>query len=62
MRFFFNLPHFLVVVINIVKVCKVIIKVVINIEINISENSILNINKNSSLIITVISINNNNIK
>ena len=62
MRFFFNLPCFLVIVIGVVKVHKIIIKIVINIKIGISEDNILNINKNDSLIIIIISINDNNIK
>ena len=66
MKFFFNLSHFLViiisVIINIIKVHKIIIKIVIDVEININKNNILNINKNSFLTIIIISINDNNIK
>ena len=58
MRFFFSLPYFLVIIINVVigvvGVCKIVIKIVIDIGIGV--------NKNSSLIITIISISNNNIK
>ena len=66
MRFFFSLPHFLIIiiniVINIVRVYEVVIKVIINIKISINKDDILNINKNGFLIITIISVNNNNIK
>ena len=66
MKFFFNLLYFLVIIISIVigvvKVYKIIIKVIINIEIDVNENNILNVNKSNSLVITVISVSNNNIK
>ena len=44
MRFFFNLPRFLVI------------------KIGVDEDGILSVNKNSSLIITIISVSDNNIK
>ena len=57
-KFFFNLSHFLVIIINIiisvVKVYKIITKIIINIKIGI--------NKDGFLIIIIISISNNNIK
>ena len=62
MRFFFSLPYFLIVIINVVKVYKIITKVIINIKMNINENNILNINKSSFLTIIIILISNNNIK
>ena len=66
MRFFFSLPHFLIIIINviisIIKVHKIIIKIIINVKIDINKNNILNINKSSFLIITIVSVNNNNIK
>ena len=62
MKFFFNLSHFLVIIISVVRIHKVITKIIINVEIDIGKNNIININKNSSLIIIIISVNNNNIK
>ena len=62
MKFFFNLLHFLVIIISVIRIHKVIIKVIINVEINIGKDNIININKNSSLIIIVVSVSNNNIK
>ena len=62
MKFFFNLPHFLLIIINIVIVCEIVTKIVINIKIGINKNSILNINKSGFLTITIVLINDNNIK
>ena len=69
-RFFFNLPYFLMiiigiiigVIIDIIKVYKVVIKVIIDIEIDIDKDNMLNINKSGFLAIIIVSVNDNNIK
>ena len=58
MKFFFNLPHFLIIIINVVisiiKIYEIVIKIVINIRIGI--------NKDSFLVTIIISVSNNDIK
>ena len=62
MRFFFSLPHFLIIIISVVIVYKIIIKVIIDIRIGVNKNDMLNINKNSFLAIIIVLINDNNIE
>ena len=47
---------------GVVGVREVVTKVIIDVEIGIGKDGMLNINKNSSLTITVIPVNDNNIK